>query len=128
MEGDFLNNIVVGFGGVGGIGMSVAGKAARVGHNAFYGNTVNVQVSGEIYDDLRSHDVALAADPFTNAAIGDFSLTAVAKALLRDVGWPEAYLGAHANTDGHVTIGPIQYGPAVTAGGGFPILVGSVVR
>ena len=37
-------------------------------------------------------------------------------AALRGLGFPGAYLGAHANTDGHVTIGPIQYGEAEAGG------------
>ena len=52
-----------------------------------------------------------------------------AKTALRSLGWPASYLGAHANTDPHITIGPMQYGPTPAAGGGgFPILGGSVVR
>jgi hypothetical protein len=61
--------------------------------------------------------VALAADPFTDAAAGDFSLTEAAQAALRSLGWPATYLGAHANTDPHITIGALQYGPTPAGGG-----------
>jgi hypothetical protein len=37
---------------------------------------------------------------------------------LRGVGWPAAYLGAHASTDGHITIGAVQYGEAEAGGAG----------
>ena len=107
-SGEYYNNIVAGFSGAGGRGMEVGGKATMMGYNAFYNNTTNVNVAGEIWNDQRAHDVALAADPFTNAAGGDFSLTAAAQALLRSEGWPESYLGAA--TDPHITIGVVQYG------------------
>ncbi len=107
------NNIVIGASGVGGCGLD-CGYAYMVGYNAFYNNTADYSL-GTVIADETAHDVALAADPFTDAANGDFSLTAAAQAALADAGWPEAYLGAHANTDGHITIGPIQYG---SGGGG----------
>ena len=37
---------------------------------------------------------------------------------LRSAGWPASYLGAHANTDPHITIGALQYGPTPAASGG----------
>lgn len=112
-----MNNIICGISGVGGDAINVA-NVEMLGYNAFWNNTNTNTVSDQKFIDLTAKDVALGADPFTNAAAGDFSLTAAAKAALRDVGWPEAYLGAHVNTDGHITIGPVQYGEAVAAGGG----------
>lgn len=111
-----MNNIVCGFSGVGGRGIVAGdlGNASIVGHNAFWNNTTNVAAGRFIYD-LTAHDVALTADPFTDAANGDFSLTDAAKLLLRSAGWPESYLGA--STDPHITIGAVQYGEAVTSGG-----------
>lgn len=114
--GTALNNILCGFSGVGGDGISITNGAA-LGYNAFWNNTANNTVGGQTFIDLTANDIALAADPFTDAANGDFSLTAAGKAALRGLGWPGAYLGAHANTDGHITIGPIQYGEAAT---GYP--------
>jgi hypothetical protein len=112
-----INNIVIGFSGVGGDGITgAAGSFAVVaGYNAYYNNTTNNSIP-VTYNDL-GNDVSLSADPFTDAANGDFSLTAAAKTALRSLGWPASYLGAHANTDPHITIGPLQYGPTPAASG-----------
>lgn len=105
------NNIVCGFAGAGGVAIQLNNETtAFLGHNAFYNNTANVSGTNELWMDETAHDVALGADPFTNAAGGDFSLTAAAQALLRSEGWPESYLGA--STDPHITIGVVQYGEA----------------
>jgi hypothetical protein len=107
------DNILVGFSGVGGKGIAAGYSPGVIGHNAFYNCTA--RYSGTHWGiDLSANDVILAADPFVSAVTGDFSLTTAGKAALRGVGWPAAYLGAHANTDGHVTIGPIQYGEAAS--------------
>ncbi|MFA5053572.1 MAG: hypothetical protein WC565_05920 [Parcubacteria group bacterium] len=120
-----INNICEGFSGVGGEGIFLqAGDDTHiVGYNAFYNNTAAYTDSGDEQVDLTASDVALAASPFTDAANGDFSLTAAGKTALRGLGWPAAYLGAHANTDGHITIGAVQYGEAEAGGGGM--LVGN---
>ena len=110
------NNIIVGFTGAGSLGIKSLVKPYLVGYNAFYNCTANESYSSDPVLDSGG-DVALGADPFVNAANGDFSLTAAAKTALRGVGWPGAYLGAHANTDGHITIGPIQYGEAEAGAG-----------
>lgn len=124
-----LNNILVGFSGAGGEGVLSNNGFTAYGYNAFYNCTANYTPGDVSFIDLTANDVSLAADPFTDAANGDFSLTDAGKAALRSLGWPAAYLGAHANTDPHITIGPLQYGPTpAAAGGGFPILGGSVVR
>jgi hypothetical protein len=59
------------------------------GHNAYWNNATNYY-AGETYIDLTANDVVLAADPFTNAAGADFSLTDAAKAALAQRGsrWP----------------------------------------
>jgi hypothetical protein len=112
-----INNIVEGWSGAGGEGLYFNGVMAIVGHNAFYNCTSNYVSTETPNIDLTANDVALAASPFTDAANGDFSLTAAGKTALRGLGWPAAYLGAHANTDGHVTIGAVQYGEAESGGG-----------
>lgn len=112
------NNIVVGWSGTGGEGILISGNPGLIGYNAFYNNTANYTVGDQIRIDERANDVALAADPFTDAANGDFSLTTAAQAALRSAGWPASYLGAHANTDPHITIGALQYGPTPAASGG----------
>ena len=108
------NNIIIGYSGAGGAGINFPGDVAVSGFNAFYGNTTDESYGDAVYLDL-GNDVSLGADPFTSAATSDFSLTTAGKAALRGVGYPAAYLGAHANTDGHVTIGPVQYGEAEAA-------------
>ncbi len=113
-----VNNIVVGWSGASGKGFWLIGNPGLVGWNAFYNNTANYTVADQIRVDKRAFDVALAADPFTDAANGDFSLTTAAQVALRSAGWPASYLGAHANTDPHITIGALQYGPTPAAGGG----------
>lgn len=107
--GKVVNNIFVGGDGD---ACSIDNNAGMLGYNAFYDNVANYNLADQVRVDWRAHDVALAANPFTDPANGDFSLTSAAKTALRGLGWPAAYLGAHANTDGHVTIGPIQYGEA----------------
>lgn len=109
-----LNNIICGFSGAGGKGIFADDKhPSAVGHNAFYNCTTNEQYDAYPLVDLGG-DVALAADPFVDAANGDFSLTAAAKTALAAKGWPLAYFGAHANTVPNLNIGPIQ----MAAGGG----------
>lgn len=120
-----VNNIVVGWSGASGKGFWFPGNPGLVGWNAFYNNTANYTVADQIRVDKRAFDVALAADPFTDAANGDFSLTTAAQVALRSAGWPASYLGAHANTDPHITIGALQYGPTPAAGGGGGPVVGS---
>jgi hypothetical protein len=114
-----INNIAVGWSGAGsiGIGSATAGVYAYlVGYNAFYNNTTGFSLADTVFIDLTANDVTLAADPFTDAANGDFSLTAAAKTALAAKGWPTSYLGAHANTVPNLNIGPIQM--AAGSGGG----------
>ena len=112
-----MNNIVCGISGVGGVGIGSATGTTipMAGYNAFYNCTTNYSIAKTFIDET-AHDVALGADPFTNAAGGDFSLTEAAQALLRSAGWPSAYLGA--STDPHITIGAVQYGE----GGGSGVI------
>jgi len=109
-----FNNILVGFSGVGGKGIRFQNDVSMVGYNAFYNNIANYDPQSYFSSaDLTAHDVALAADPFVDAANGNFALTDAAKLALRSAGWPASYLGAA--TDPHITIGAVQYGEA---GGG----------
>lgn len=111
------NNILVGFNGAGGEGVNLVNNIGFVGYNAFYQNTATYTAGDQVFLDLSANDVALAADPFTDAANGDFSLTAAAKTALAAKGLPTSYLGAHANTVPNLNIGPIQ----MAAGGGSSI-------
>lgn len=108
-----VNNIVCGCSGVGGVGIgTIGGDIIWAGHNAFWNNTANYSVSDTLLVDDTANDVQLLADPFVDAANGDFSLTAAAKAALAAKGWPSSYLGAHANTVPNLNIGPIQMAAA----------------
>lgn len=111
-----VNNIVVGWSGAGGEGLNCDTLSYR-GANAFYNNTTAQSAPAGKWDYRFADDVTLAADPFTDAANGDFSLTAAAKTALASKGWPTSYLGAHANTVSNLNIGPIQ----MAAGGGASI-------
>lgn len=110
-----LNNICCGWVGAGGEGILHA-NPFLLGHNAFWNNTSAYTAMDMIFQDLTANDVTLAADPFVDAANGDFSLTAAAKTALAAKGFPLAYLGAHANTVPNLNIGPIQL--AAGSGGG----------
>ena len=111
-----FNNIVAGFSGTGGVGIGVTGSnltiALMVAHNALY-NIATPYSYNHIAPLLAFDNITLDADPFVDAANGDFRLTDAAQAVLRSAGWPASYLGAHANSDPHVTIGAMQYGPTV---------------
>lgn len=102
-----MNNIIVGYSGAGGDGIQYS-NLGMVGFNAFYNNNSPYTVNGQTFINLTANDVALAADPFTNAAAGDFSLTAAAKTALASKGFPLSYFGAHASTVPNLNVGPIQ--------------------
>lgn len=123
-----INNIVCGQSGVGGVGIGgVGGNLLAAGYNAYWNNTTNFSNSGNVIADMSALSVSLAADPFTNAAAGDFSLTEAGKTALRSLGWPASYLGA--STDPHVTIGAVQYGAAeASSGGGGPVIGSRIIR
>lgn len=121
--GMVMNNIVVGQSGTGGDGIGSSAAATSptmVGHNAFYNNSNNYSWSDIVFIDETAGDVQLLADPFTDAANGDFSLTAAAKTALAAKGWPTSYLGAAAGTVPNLNIGPIQL--AADSGGGTTLI------
>ena len=101
-----INNIIEGYSGAGGIGISTVGDVVLLGYNAFYNNTTPESL-GDVYVDL-GNDATLASSPFTNAAAGDFSLaTAVVGAI--DGAYPGAWYGPAGTTD-HADIGAVQNG------------------
>jgi len=103
------NNIVVGFSGVGGRGIVTRAYALRAGHNAFYNNTANYSLTGDTLLDLTANDVQLAADPFVDAAGGNFTLTPAARAALAGKGFPTSMPGLPASVNGAV-MGALQLG------------------
>ena len=81
--GVIQNNIVTGF--LFGVLTSTGHNAAIMGPNAFYGNTNNYAgIAGNVLTvvqfDLSAKDIECTASPFTDAAGGDFSVTAEVKA------------------------------------------------
>lgn len=110
------NNIICGWSGAGGEGLLIDANDGSIvtAANAYYNNTTNESIGCTNIN--MADPVALAADPFVNAAAGNFALTDAAKLLLRSAGWPGSYLGA--STDPHITIGAVQYGEAEAGGSG----------
>lgn len=102
VNGVVLNNVIQGYSGAGGKGISGAnGDIYLLGYNAFYNNTTARSV-GDVYVDV-ANDVTCAASPFISAAGGDFSVTTEIKAL----GLPAAWYGPAA-TANHQDIGAVQ--------------------
>lgn len=115
----------------GGYGISAAtagildGAFPPARFNAFGANTSGARQNFR----AGAGDVALTADPFTNAAAGDFSLnnTAGGGALLRQLGWPSriGVLGG-ATTASYSDIGAADH--QESAGGSFNPLAPRVVQ
>lgn len=86
--------------------------AAALNLNNAYGANVTAPRAG-IY--AGTNDVTLTADPFTNAAAGDYSLNTAAGggALLRGTGYPGAFPGGLST--GHADIGAVQAAPSAPA-------------
>ena len=123
-----LNNIVCGYSGVGGTGLFLDGMPpAVVGHNAIYNCSTPTSYTKDPIMDW-GNNITLDADPFVDAANGDFRLTDAAQAVLRSAGWPTGYLGMDAAIDPHITIGALQYGPTPTGGGGGSGAIRRVAR
>jgi len=105
------NNVIVGESGVGGYGVRVSGNPSLQGANAFFNCTANNSATSAPLVDITALDVALAADPFVDAANDDFALTEVAKAALRNAGFPAQIIGPLGSTPLYLTIGASQHGP-----------------
>jgi hypothetical protein len=118
------NNIIAGFSGVGGVGISQT--ATRHFHmhgpNFYYNNTTNVSATAQA--NYRVPDITLTNAPFTNPGAGDFSIAAAAKAELQAQGWPSSFLGISTNQ--YLDPGAAQIQAA--AGGAFPIFGGVIAR
>lgn len=115
-----FNNIIEGYSGAGGKGISGVADIGLLGFNAFYNNT-SAESLADVYIDL-GNDATLVSSPFTNAAGGDFSLsTAVVGAI--DGAFPGAWYGPAGTTD-HADIGAVQNGAG--AGGNVNHLRGKL--
>lgn len=111
-----FSNVVCGWSGTGNAGIKTAQLSVMAGRNAFYNNTAATSYAVGPFANLGA-DVTLAALPWTDAANGDWSLTAAAKTALASLGYPEHVPGT--STDMNLTIGAVQQALAA-AGGGFP--------
>jgi hypothetical protein len=111
------NSIFWGNGGYGADFAAATGAlSGRTRHN--FGNAYGGNTSGS-RNNLPAGigDVTLTADPFTNAAGGDFSLNATAGggAACREAGFPGAFPGG--TTTGYLDIGAVQHQDAGGGGG-----------
>ena len=102
LTSDLIAITLMGLSGAGGDAIEISGKVGFLGYNAFYNNTATNNIASQIYINKTANDVALGASPFTNAAGGDFSVSAALKAL----GFPISFLGASTNT--YIDIGAAQ--------------------
>lgn len=115
--GVFLNNVVYGWSGAGGTGMTLnyfgaANGFVTVGGNAFYNNTTAKSILSSVTY-IPSADLALGASPFVNAGAGNFALDPTGDAV--EAAWPSLFKGL-ATTDILADIGAVQAGAG--AGGG----------
>ncbi len=112
-----LNNIVEGYSGSGGKGISTA-ESMFIGYTALFNNATGESL-GDTWLNIGG-GVALAASPFTDAAGGDFSLaTGVAGAI--DGAFPGAWYGPAGTTD-HADIGAVQNGAGASTGAAVRIV------
>lgn len=118
---DIRNNILAKNGGYGLVGLSAAGLPAAPSFdgNAYWTNTSGARNNADdtSTDPINSVapytnvlDVTLSADPFTNAAGGDFTLNnnAGGGAACRASGIPGAFVGV-SSTPGHIDMGVFQH-------------------
>lgn len=84
------NNMIAGFSGAGGVGISLGASANSViyGGNAFYNNATNLNDSSPSVYQIAP-DIALAADPFVDAGNGDYRVKDAS--LAAGAAWPPAW-------------------------------------
>ena len=78
-----ISNIIEGFSGIGGIGISAESSSNLTiyGFNSFFNNTTNLSKNGDIVVDLSANDQALTESAFLDAANKDFRVNSLVKAL-----------------------------------------------
>ena len=108
------NNIIEGYSGSGGKGISGVADIAILGYNAFYNNATNESLADVLID--LGGDQTLSASPFVNPGAGDFSLKATGGAL--ETAWPGAWYGP-ASTTNKADIGAVQKGAGVSGPPGW---------
>lgn len=124
--GIVANNVIVGNSGTGGKGIWDAYGAGRLvtGGNAFYNNATNISVGAQWTYELNDN-LALASDPFVDAANGDFAIDSASDAI--EAAWPSAWYGL-ATTTSLADIGAVQNGAGAGGGGGGPVIGSRIIR
>lgn len=114
-----LNNFVEGFSGAGGNGIEIVSTAGVdvYGHNKFFNNATNEDLSGDIQLNLGNNDV-LGSSPLTDPSADDFTVSTALKAL----SYPSSFKGASTNQ--FLDVGAAQREEAGAGGGLNPILGG----
>lgn len=114
IAGAILNNFVEGFSGTGGNGIEITSTAGAViyGHNKFYNNTTDEDLSGDIQLNLGNNDV-LGSSPLTDPSADDFTVSTALKAL----GYPGSFKGA--STSQFLDVGAAQREEPAGGGGGL---------
>jgi hypothetical protein len=115
-----INNIIMGFSGAGGYGIICDDPVCFLAGNRFYNNTNNVTAG--VLTEIDS--VTLGADPFTDAANEDFSISTTTD--IEDEAYPD-YVGGGASTatQTYGTIGAAKLSSAGGGGGSTVIIHGS---
>lgn len=105
------NNVVEGFSGTGGIGISLAasGKIYMYINNKYFNNATNENLLGDV--DLSAGNTVLGASPFVNPAGDDFRVDTSVKA----GAFPSSYKGASTNQ--FLDVGAAQREEAGAGGG-----------
>lgn len=100
----FLNNIVEGFSGTGGVGYRSQGNLIVVyGYNKFYNNATNESFSTNVTFDLGGN-AALSASPFVNPSGDDFRIKAISG--IKAGAFPATFYGSQTNQ--YMDIGAAQ--------------------
>lgn len=119
-----INNVFIGFSGSGGKGLyTTAAGRTIAGGNAYYNNATNIsEVATWSYS--LADSLTLDADPFVNAAGGNFEIDGDSDA--SEAAWPHAFKGLGTTTNA-ADIGAVQSG-AGAGGGGGPVIGSRVIR
>ncbi|HUW09558.1 MAG TPA: hypothetical protein VM537_07485, partial [Anaerolineae bacterium] len=124
VSGSIINNVIEGFSGTGGDDVDFGSDPVPVVVGNAYYNCTN-HFTNQVATAYAANNDELAASPFTAPGTNDFTIDGTQAGATEDA-WPAAFLGA-ASTVNLADKGAVQAG-AGTAGGGMPILMGSVVR
>ena len=109
-----FNNFVEGFSGAGGNGIEIVSTAgvAFYGHNKFFNNATDEDLSGDIWLNLGNNDV-LGSSPLTDPSTDDFTVSTALKALA----YPSSFKGA--STGQFLDVGAAQREEPAGGGGGL---------